>query len=156
MPKKKFMPFEYVVEITDYQTKFSVGKKSYVLNGQNLYNSKMHWTTRNALKKLAGEYFKKHIKKAVDLGTFTIPKEWIGKLAIRIEIHSKMQGPKWDCDNKWLVHKIVQDIFVEMGLIPDDSIACIVDGGRTVFVEQDKNSNEPTRLKIIVSKCELV
>ena len=92
-----------------------IGKpRSIKVNGQDLYNGRMHHKTRAKVAAMLHEYFSPYVKQ-VDLIT-----KYPVEITMSFHIHD-MGKNNIDNDNKWLWQKAFTDTLVQEGIIKDDS-----------------------------------
>lgn len=95
------------------------GTKKYMRpNGQHLYDGKMHWSDRNKLVRYYHGYFKAWLAKE-NIEPFPIFLNY--SLAMTVTFYEVMDKFTTDITNQWLIVKILENVFKEMGILKDDS-----------------------------------
>lgn len=119
-----FSPSGYVV-LKGSKTKIAIPRKKeggtvMSINGQLLYNGLINPITRakyiREIKNLLRPFFLNQLP--IDPSYF--PLILSGKLHV-----FKEDGLNWDVDNLWIYGKCIQDLMVELRLIPDDNVKII-------------------------------
>lgn len=143
------------VTIPQFITHVNKTKKTKTkINGQNIFNGRLHHYTRASMVKDLHEYLKPYVDKALkgkDLSSL-LP------LSIRLEVYApinygsvryykgeirwkkpaKGYVANWDADNLWIWGKVFNDTLTENGYIEDDSVSFITDSGRVKFKRVDE------------------
>jgi hypothetical protein len=99
------------------------------LNGQDIYNSKLHPRTRAAIADHYHRVFREDIVKSklepIHLGGRT--------LSISVDIYEIFRNTMPDIDNMWPLEKWFTDSLVDLGIIPDDSPKYITQNGQKTY-----------------------
>lgn len=115
------------------------------INGQNVYNGTLNPINRSkfilAVKTLLKPFFKSI--KPIDPSCF--PVKMTGFLYI-----SSAANTNWDVDNLWIYTKVIQDILVDLGVIPNDNVKYITHPMSMQVVFEDSIS--PDRLEIYIDE----
>lgn len=94
------------------------------INGQDLYNGNMSPILRSKIVVAIKESFTKYV---LPVGPVQYP------IRVSMELHTTMGNMIWDADNLWLYNKCFQDVLVDCGVIPDDSIMYITKAAAPEF-----------------------
>ena len=119
-----FSPMNYVIDKSTKQ-KIEITKRNQVdlgtpINGQLIYNGLLNHFSRSdfviEVKRLLRPFF-------VNIPTIKshhFPLKITSKLHVFVE-----DGLNWDVDNLWIYGKIIQDLMVELHIIPNDNVRFI-------------------------------
>lgn len=107
--------------------------KTYLINGQDLYNQNIVMHTRNKVKIMISKFFEEHLKDIPVITKFPIN--------INVELHDFIRDPDcklqlWDMDNRFFgwYAKVMQDTLKNLGKIPDDNILYITQPASPKFI----------------------
>lgn len=97
----------------------SKGKpKFWNLNGQDFYSNNMHWKTRTTIVNFYHKYFAGFIKKEFKE---PFPTLLSYKLDMEVIIYDTYTVHTPDITNMWILPKLIEDTYVKLGILRDDS-----------------------------------
>tara|TARA_R100000951_G_scaffold59067_1_gene49740 strand:- start:158 stop:664 length:507 start_codon:yes stop_codon:yes gene_type:complete len=164
---KKGNSEEIRVTIPEFKTHVHKSKTKYIkINGQNIYNGRLHPFARAKMVKEMHEYVKPFIDKELKGRDLSL----LCPLSICLEVHAPINYgnvrmlktglswkpakddfiAKWDADNLWIWGKIFNDTLTEGNHIEDDSVSFITDSGRVKF--REVKDLKDRKLVFVISK----
>lgn len=118
-------------------------------NFQSLYNASLNPRMRGLMVKSLGEVIKPYILASVESSTLVSP--IVGeKVSVRLEVYIERSKAKMDIFNYCLYLKIVEDLLVKLGVIPNDNKDWIEEAGHCKYVWSEDRGNE-AMLRFIIT-----
>lgn len=111
------------------------------INGQEIYSGRMHPRVRAKVIAEMKTFFRPFFDDIDPVTEEELP------VKIAIEMHTPLGNGMWDLDNLWVYTKVLQDVIVDKGILPDDNVQYITNSGENQFVPTDTDEER----KIIVT-----
>lgn len=93
-------------------------KRTWRINGQSFYASKLHWSKRSEIVRIYHAYIIEYIKKEF---SDPFPIYLNSALEMHINIYEIYSHKTPDITNMWILTKIIEDCFVVSGILKEDS-----------------------------------
>ncbi len=102
-------------------------KPNYVLISGNEIYARMHERKRMMIVKGIKDSIRPYLKAA-------LPKKLDSPVSVEMILHCPPKSANWDLDNLWIYFKCFQDLIVDEGFLPDDSIMYITKSTSITYV----------------------
>lgn len=118
------------------------------INGQDFYKGTDSPHIRSKVVSEIKSFLKPFVLKAAKVEEFPVQ--------IKLELHDVIGVGNWDLDNLWIYNKCMQDVLVDVGILPEDNVMYVTAAAAPEFYPIEDEEDRKLVFKIYKDERDLI